>query len=175
MTENQPEKGNPMKTAFVMTVTRDNVMEKVRVFTDYDKAAAAANDLAAKMSIRAMWLDPPAFLNDETWKFDGICIGVTAVPVERSIATITATLRDTEFCLRADWSDPDCDIEIRVCGYEFEPTGEKVSQYGVGVDGAMAALISTVSIHFDDWRAPDIDGVSVMRAAKFDDCESSNT
>jgi len=77
--------------------------------------------------------------------------------------TITATIRDTEFTLRADWHDPDCAIDIDN-GYECEPTGDTVRDFASPIE----ALIATIHASYDDWTADDLSTAAIPRAATFD-------
>lgn len=77
---------------------------------------------------------------------------------------IAATIRDFDFNLRADWSDPTSAIEIDADGYEWEETGETVGDYPSPVE----ALTAAVHAHFDDWQADDLTTAAILRAATFD-------
>lgn len=106
--------------------------------------------------------------------------------------TIAATVRGLRFALRADWSDPASEIEIDAGasvdapdGLEWQETGETVADCGdpdalplalvvqgreVGmapgaIANAAAALAVAASVHFDDWRAPDLTAAAVLAAA----------
>ena len=106
--------------------------------------------------------------------------------------TIAADVRGYRFALRADWSDPDSEVEIDASAsvdapedMEWQETGSSVGDWGepdalplsLVVDGrdagmspgsvanAAAALAGSVSAHFDDWRAPDLTAAAVLAAA----------
>jgi hypothetical protein len=76
---------------------------------------------------------------------------------------ITATIRDTEYTLRADWHDPDCAIDIDN-GYECEPIGNVVRDFASPIE----ALIATIHASYDDWTADDLSTAAILRSATFD-------
>lgn len=108
---------------------------------------------------------------------------------------IAATVRGFRFALRADWSDPDCEIEIDASesvdappGYEWQETGETVGDWGeevmplplrvfyaadalspplppFAVSSAVAALVGHVRAHFDAWAELDEDDARAITAA----------
>ena len=119
---------------------------------------------------------------------DGTFIGGTeprATPPARAI--ITATVRDFDFTIRADWTDPNCINEIEVDGYEWEETGSAVGDWmestqdpptpallnqgaaiglpPLAIVTACTALVGSVQAHFDDWRAEDLTAAAVLAAA----------
>jgi hypothetical protein len=104
---------------------------------------------------------------------------------------IAANVRGFRFALRADWSDPDCEIEIDASasvdapdGMEWQETGDTVGHSdtggipqtliddGVAIDmtpdevGAAANhLFWQVNAHFDDWEADDLTPAAVYATA----------
>lgn len=78
---------------------------------------------------------------------------------------IAATIRDTDFRLRADWSDRTSAVEIDADGYEWQETGHTAGDYLSPVE----ALTDAVHAHFDDWQADDLTTAVILRAATFDD------
>jgi hypothetical protein len=77
---------------------------------------------------------------------------------------IEATIRDTLFRLRADWSAGTSPIEVEVCGAEWEEECDSVRDYASPIE----ALASAVHAHFDDWTADDLSTAAILRAATFD-------
>jgi hypothetical protein len=102
-------------------------------------------------------------------------------------AVITAKVRDFDFTIRADWTDPNCINEIEVDGYEWEETGSAVGDWmestqdpptpalldqgaaiglpPLAIVTACTALVGSVQAHFDDWRAEDLTAAAVLAAA----------
>ena len=88
---------------------------------------------------------------------------------------IAANVRGFRFALRADWSDPDSEIEIDASasvdapdGMEWQETGETVSYYPRHenpIDTARSALAATVQAFYDDWRATDLTNDAILAAA----------
>jgi hypothetical protein len=107
--------------------------------------------------------------------------------------TIAADVRGFRFALRADWSDPDSEVEIDASAsvdapedMDWQETGCVVSDWnedphdlppslaaeaaacglsGRALERAAMALAGSVSAHFDDWRAPDLTAAAVLAAA----------
>jgi hypothetical protein len=108
-----------------------------------------------------------------------------ATPPARAI--ITATVRDFDFTIRADWMDTACVQEIEVDGYEWEETGSTVGDWmestqdpptpalldqgaaiglpPLAIVTACTALVGSVQAHYDDWRAEDLTAAAVLAAA----------
>ena len=102
-------------------------------------------------------------------------------------AVITATVRDFDFTIRADWMDTASVQEIEVDGYEWEETGSTVGDWmestqepptprlldqgaaiglpPLAIVTACTALVGSVQAHFDDWRADDLAAPAVLAAA----------
>lgn len=119
---------------------------------------------------------------------DGTFIGGTeprATPPARAI--ITATVRDFDFTIRADWMDAASVQEIETDGYEWEETGNTVGDWmestqdpptpalldqgaaiglpPLAIVTACTALVGTVQAHYDDWRADDLTAAAVLAGA----------
>lgn len=108
-----------------------------------------------------------------------------ATPPARAI--ITATVRDFDFTIRADWTDPNCRYEIEVGGYEWEETANIVGDWmesaqapptpalldqgaaiglpPLAIVAACTALMGHVEAHFDDYRADDLTAAAVLAGA----------
>ena len=102
-------------------------------------------------------------------------------------AVITATVRDFDFTIRADWMDTASVQEIEVDGYEWEETGSTVGDWmeseqdaptpalldqgaaiglpPLAIVTACTALVGSVQAHFDDWRADDLAAATVLAGA----------
>lgn len=108
-----------------------------------------------------------------------------ATPPARAV--ITATVRGFDFTIRADWTDPNCENEIEVDGYEWEETGSAVGDWmestqepptpalldqgaaiglpPLAIVAACTALMGHVEAHFDDYRADDLTAAAVLAGA----------
>jgi hypothetical protein len=82
--------------------------------------------------------------------------------------TISAEIRGHVFRIRADWADPESPIEIENQGYEWEETGETVSDYPrreKPTDSARWALAAVVQEFHDDWRSIDLTTKAILAVA----------